>query len=80
MEIKPNETINKLIIDDILDISNGLYNSYDDYLEQKQRITEMVREYNNQCFNQNNEEYRFSYYFGPIVLNEKDFNYIVSKK
>lgn len=79
MQRKLNDTINKLIIDDIFDISNGLYSSYDDYVEYKQRIVEMVREHNIHCFNPNNEEYRFTYYAEPVILNEKDFAYIVSK-
>lgn len=79
MQRKLNDTINKLIIDDIFDISNGLYSSYDDYVEHKQKIVEMVREHNNQCFNPHNENYRFTYYAEPVILNEKDFAYIISK-
>lgn len=81
MRVNLNETINKLIIDDIFDISNGLYNSYDDYLEQKQRITEMVRNHNNnnQYFNPHNENYRFTYYAEPVLLSQVVFNYIVNK-
>ena len=80
MQRKLNDTINKLIIDDIFDISNGLYNSYNDYVEHKQRIIGMVRNHNNKFFNPHKEEYRYTYYCEPVILNEKDFAYIVSKK
>ena len=80
MQKKLNDNINKLIINDIFDISNGLYSSYDDYLEHKKIIIEMVRKNNNKFFNPNKEEYRYTYYCEPVILNEKDFYYIVSKK
>lgn len=80
MQRKLNDNINKLIIDDIFDISNGLYNSYDDYVEHKKRIIEMVRKNNNKLFNPHKEEYRYTYYSEPVILNEQDFAYIISKK
>ena len=79
MRVKLNDTINKLIIDDIFDISNGLYKGYDDYVENKQKLIEMVRENNRKCFNTNDGNYRFTYYTEPIILDEKDFAYIFSK-
>lgn len=76
---KSNNTRDKLLIDDILDISSGVYHSYNDYVEHKQRIIEMVREHNNKCFNPSTEEYRFTYYIEPVILNEQDFAYLISK-
>ena len=75
-----NNVTNKLIIDDILDISMGIYPSYNDYVEYKRNIIDMVRNHNNQCFNPHNENYRFTYYVEPVILNEQDFDYIVSKR
>lgn len=79
MQRKINDTRNKLIIDDILDISNGLYSSYDDYVKHKENIVKIIREHNKLCFLQYNEEHRFTYYAEPVILNEKDFAYIISK-
>lgn len=79
MQRKLTDKINKLIIDDILDISNGLYSSYDDYVKLKQNIVKIIREHNNLCSLQYNEEHRFTYYAEPVILNEKDFYYIISK-
>lgn len=76
---KSNNTVDRLLIDDILDISNGLYKSYDDYVEYKQKIIEMVRNHNNQCFNPHNENYRFTYYVEPVILSKVVFYYIVNK-
>lgn len=76
---KSNNTADRLIIDDILDISNGLYPTYSDYVDYKQMIIEMVREHNNKCFNPHNENYRFTYYVEPIILTKDIFCYIVSK-
>ena len=75
-----NNTVDRLIIDDILDISNGLYKSYEDYVEHKQEIIEMIREHNNKCFNPNNENYRFTYYVEPVILSQVVFYYIISKR
>ena len=77
---KIDETVNKLLIDDIFDISNGLYNSYADYVEHKQEIIEMIREHNDKYFNPYKQEYVFTYYTEPVILNKKYFDYIVSKK
>lgn len=76
---KSKNSVDKLLIDDIFDISNGLYKSYDDYVEYKQKIIEMVRNHNNQCFNPHNENYRFTYYVEPVIINKDYFDYIVSK-
>ena len=75
-----NNTVDRLIIDDILDISNGLYKSYEDYVEHKQEIIEMIREHNNKCFNPHNENYRFTYYVEPVILSQVVFYYIISKR
>ena len=75
-----NNTVDRLLIDDILDISNGVYKSYEDYVEYKQKIIEMVRNHNNQCFNPHNENYRFTYYVEPVILSQVVFYYIVNKK
>ena len=80
METKLDETVNKLLIDDILDISKGLYNSYDDYVEHKQEIIEIIREHNDKYFNPYTEEYVFTYYPEHVILNKKYFDYIVSKR
>lgn len=77
---KGNNTQDKLLIDDILDISKGLYKSYDDYVEYKQKIIDMVRDHNSQYFNPHNENYRFTYYVEPVIINKYYFDYIVSKK
>lgn len=78
---RSNYTVNKLLIDDILDISKGLYKSYEDYIEYKRNIVEMVRNHNNnnQYFNPHNENYRFTYYGEPVIIGKDYFNYIVSK-
>lgn len=70
---------NKLIIDDIFDISKGLYNTYNDYVKHKQEIIEIVRKNNNHCFDTKQKIIQFTYYVEPIILNENDFNYIVSE-
>lgn len=79
MQSKLNDTINKLIIDDIFDISNGLYSSYDDYVRSKQNIVKIIREHNKLWYLQYNEEHRFTYYAEPVILNEKDFDYIIRR-
>ena len=66
-------------INDILDISNGVYKSYEDYVEHKKRIIEMVRNHNNKCFNPHNENYSFTYYVEPVILSQVVFYYIVNK-
>lgn len=76
---KSNNTVDRLLIDDILDISNGVYKSYDDYVEYKQKIIDMVRKHNNQCFNPHNENYSFTYYVEPVILSQVVFYYIVNK-
>ena len=74
-----NNTVDRLLIDDILDISNGVYKSYEDYVEHKKRIIEMVRNHNNKCFNPHNENYSFTYYVEPVILSQVVFYYIVNK-
>lgn len=74
-----NNIKNKQIIDDIFDISKGLYNTYDDYVKHKQAIIEIVRKNNNQCFDTKQKIIQFTYYIEPVILNENDFNYIVSE-
>lgn len=78
---KSNNTVDRLIIDDIVDILNGLYPTYTDYVDYKQRIIEMVRNYNNsnQYFNPNDGNYKFTYYAEPVILTKDIFCYIVSK-
>ena len=76
---KINNTVDRLLIDDILDISNGLYKSYDDYVEHKQNIVKIIREHNKLCSMQYNEEHRFTYYVEPVILSEVVFYYIVNK-
>lgn len=79
MQEESNNTKNKQIIDDIIGISKGLYNTYDDYVKHKENIVKIIREHNKLCFLQYNEEHRFTYYAEPVILNENDFNYIVSE-
>ena len=79
MQRKLNDTINKLIIDDVFDISMGIYPSYNYYVECKRNIIDMVRNHNNKLFNPHKEEYRYTYYIEPVILSEQDFAYIVSK-
>ena len=70
---------NKQIIDDIFDISKGLYNTYDDYVKYKQEIIDDIKNFNKECLTIKENCYRFTYYIEPIIISEHDFNYIVSK-
>lgn len=79
MQEESNNIKNKQIIDDIFDISKGLYNTYDDYVKHKQEIIEIVRKNNNHCFDTKEKIIQFTYYVEPIILNENDFNYIFSE-
>ena len=74
-----NNTVDRLLIDDILDISNGVYKSYEDYVEHKRNIVDMVRKHNNQFLNPHNENYSFTYYVEPVILSKVVFYYIVNK-
>lgn len=76
---KSNNTRDKLLIDDILDISMGIYHSYNDYVEYKQKIIDMAMSHNSKCFSQNKENYRFTYYVEPVILSKDYFDYIVNK-
>ena len=76
---KSNNTVDRLIIDDILDISNGLYPTYTDYVDYKQMMIEMIREHNMKSFNKNDGNYKFTYYVEPVILTKDIFCYIVSK-
>lgn len=79
MQKESNNIKNKLIIDDIFDISHGLFNTYDDYVKYKQKIIDDVRNFNNRCLTIKEEKYILTYYVEPIIINEHDFNYIINK-
>ena len=68
---------NKQIIDDIFDIARGVYNSYFDYVHTKRKIIEEVREHNNSCLAIGDNNYTFTYYVEPVIINEHDFYYVI---
>lgn len=79
MEKESRNIKNQLIIDDIFDISNGVYETYDVYVQYKQKLIDDIRKSNEQCLTAKDNRYIFTYYVEPIIINEHDFNYIVSK-
>lgn len=74
-----NNVIDKLLINDILDISRGIYPSYKDYVDYKKVIIEMIRKNNNYCRMDCDNNHTFTYYVEPVIINEDVFCYIVSK-
>ena len=77
---KSNNTADKLIIDDILDIAKGVYHSYNDYVECKRMIIEMVRTHNNYFIMDKNNTYHINYWVEPVIISKDVFCYIVSKR
>ena len=74
-----NKIKNKLIIDDIFDISRGVFDTYDAYVQYKQRMINFAREANERQITISEDKYIFTYTVEPIIITKDDFDYIVSK-
>jgi len=64
------------LLDDIIDIYNGVYINYEVYLDIKMKIAEDIREERKYM----SPDYKFTFHFEPIILAPELFNYIRSKK
>lgn len=74
-----NKIKNKLIIDDIFDIARGVFDTYDVYVQYKQRMIDFAREANEHQITLDEDKYIFTYTVEPVIITKDDFDYIISK-
>lgn len=70
----------QLIIDDVIDIYNGKYRTYESYYKEKHRLNEIIHQKNNEAINFNPDSCTYSQYIYTPIFNEKTFNYIKTKE
>lgn len=79
MQKECNKIKNRLIIDDIFDISHGVFDTYDAYVQYKQIMIGFAREANEHKITLDEDKYIFTYTVEPVIITKDDFDYIVNK-
>ena len=79
IQIESNKIKNKLIIDDIFDIARGVFDTYDVYVQYKQRMINFAREANERQITIDEDKYIFTNTIEPVIITKDDFDYIVGK-
>lgn len=79
MQTECNKIKNKLIIDDVFDIARGVFDTYDVYVQYKQKMINFAREANEHQITINEDKYIFTYTVEPVIITKDDFDYIVSQ-
>lgn len=79
IQIESNKIKNKLIIDDIFDIARGVFDTYDVYVQYKQRMINFAREANERQITISEDKYIFTYTIEPVIITKEDYDYIVGK-
>ena len=69
----------RMVVDDMMDISSGKYKTYSDYLNSKMQIISDVVEMNRKNMVVNSNYFNFTYYVQPSILNKDVFDYIMEK-
>lgn len=70
---------NRMVVDDIIAISLGMYKTYDDYIKSKQQIMEYAKEMNRNNMIMNSNYLKFTYFVQPLIIDKDTFDYIVEK-
>ena len=70
---------NRMVIDDIMDISSGKYKTYDEYVNAKRQIIEDAEEMNRNNVIVNSSYLKFTYYVQPSILSKYVFDYILEQ-
>lgn len=77
------KTRRKNMIDDIILIYHNYYETYDEYLEKKKELTELVRAENDKIkktlFEGKTCNLSFTLYIEPVILDKETFDYICDK-
>ena len=73
------EQSQKLLLQDIIAIYNGVYSNYIEYWEHMINFNKFIEETNikNMENNQNALKWNFNYYIKHEILSELEFNYII---
>lgn len=70
---------NRMVVDDIIAISLGMYETYGNYVNQKQQIIEYGKEMNRNNMIMNSNCLKFTYFVQPLIIDKDTFDYIVEK-
>lgn len=70
----------QMLINDILDIYNEKYPTYDLYKAQKRALAQMARNNNDKMWEADANEIKYSYYIEPKILSKETFAYICLQK
>ena len=70
---------NRMVVDDIIAISLGMYQTYDDYAKSKQQMIEDAQEMNRNNMILNSNYLKFTYFVQPLIIDRDTFDYIVKK-
>lgn len=70
---------NRMVVDDIIAISLGMYETYNDYVKSKQLIIEDAKEMNRNNMIMNSNYLKFTYFVQPLIIDKDTFDYIVEK-
>ncbi len=70
---------NRMVVDDIIAISLGMYETYNDYVNAKKQIIEDAIEMNRNNMIVNSSYLKFTYYVQPSILSKDVFDYIVEQ-
>lgn len=70
---------NRMVVDDIIAISLGMYETYADYVKSKQLIIEDAKEMNRNNMIMNSNYLKFTYFVQPLIIDKDTFDYIVEK-
>ena len=69
----------RLLFDTIIDIYNLKYRDYKEYVEEQNKIIDNIHKAQKESFENRKYTYSFSVFVYPIILDKKQFSYILEK-
>lgn len=74
-----NRKQQEVIVDDIMEIQNGNFISYDSYVRQKQNLINEIEEKNELSLSTSGNLISYNFYVKPLILSKEMFEYIVKQ-